>query len=44
LVAHDEEIHQATLNVREWHRWEVVKGFAEIEDFPVENIIEARVA
>lgn len=31
LIDHDEEIHEATLNVREWHRWEVVKGFAELE-------------
>ena len=31
LLPHDEEIHEATLNVRNWHRWEVVKGFAELD-------------
>lgn len=36
LIPHDEETHEATLAVRKWHRWEVVKGFedAREEDAP----------
>jgi len=38
LLPHDEEIHAATLSVREWHRWEVVKGFEGVEeDVPAEE-------
>lgn len=46
LLAHDEEMHQATLAVREWHRWQVVKGFEDesTEDVPVEELAEPRVA
>ena len=46
LLAHDEEMHQATLAVREWHRWQVVKGFEDEStgDVPVEELAEPRVA
>ncbi|MDR3699125.1 MAG: hypothetical protein P4L56_05785 [Candidatus Sulfopaludibacter sp.] len=46
LLAHDEELHRATLAVREWHRWQVTKGFeaARNEDVPVEELAEPRVA
>jgi hypothetical protein len=32
LLPHDEEIHQATLAIRKWHHWQVVKGFEVVED------------
>jgi len=47
LLAHDEEMHQATLAVREWHRWQVTKGFEQDdmpEDVPAEELTETRVA
>jgi hypothetical protein len=46
LLVHDEEMHQATLAVRKWHRWQVVKGFEETNDDVVEvpELIEPRVA
>lgn len=36
LLPHDEEMHQATLDIRDWHRWEVVKNF-EVEDLTMEE-------
>ena len=38
LIEHDEEIHEATLNVRQWFRGEVTKHFA---DYLVEEPEEA---
>jgi hypothetical protein len=32
LVAHDEEIHSATLNVKRWFAGEVTKNFEECDD------------
>ncbi len=34
LLPHDEEIHQATLAVRQWHHWQVVQGLEESQDEP----------
>jgi hypothetical protein len=36
LVPHDDEIHQATLNLREWFRYEVTKYFFE-EEVPLDE-------
>ena len=36
MVPHDEEIHEATLNLREWFRYEVTKYFFD-EELPVEE-------
>jgi hypothetical protein len=36
LVPHDEEIHQATLNLREWFHYEVTKYFFE-EEVPLDE-------
>ena len=46
LLAHDEEMHQATLAVREWHRRQVTKGFEDdgAGDVPAEELTEPRVA
>ncbi len=47
LLPHDEEIHQATLAVRKWHRGIVTKGFEDETDstaIPVEEIPEPQVA
>jgi hypothetical protein len=38
-MAHDEEIHAATLSVHEWHRWLVTQWFE-----PEEDPVEFRVA
>ncbi len=35
MVPHDDEIHTATLNLREWFRCEVTKYF--FDDIPVEE-------
>ena len=35
MVAHDDEIHEATLSLREWFRSEVTKYF--FDDIPVEE-------
>jgi hypothetical protein len=32
LIPHDEETHQATLAVRKWHRWQVIKGFDDTDE------------
>ena len=32
LLPHDDEMHEATLNVRKWHHWQVVKGFVVDEE------------
>ena len=46
LLPHDEEIHAATLAVRQWHRWQVTKGFddADGESAPAPDETESRVA
>ena len=45
LLPHDDEIHQATLAVREWHRAIVTKGFHDIElTVPTEELPEPQVA
>jgi hypothetical protein len=46
LLQHDEETHEATLAVRKWHRWEVIKGFAEVreEAARIQEMNEPRVA
>jgi hypothetical protein len=36
LVPHDDEIHEATLSVHEWYRWQVTQGFVPDETDPVE--------
>lgn len=47
LVDHNEEMHEATLAIREWHRGQVTKNFEEelIAQPELElEVIEARVA
>jgi hypothetical protein len=46
LLPHDEEIHEATLSVRDWHRWEVLKGFEveEVEPVEMEVFVQPQVA
>lgn len=46
MLPHDEEIHQATLAIREWHRWQVVKGLEEPEEESAvrEEFVEPQVA
>jgi hypothetical protein len=39
LVPHDEEIHAATLSLREWFKYEVTKYFFEEEEV-VEEVVE----
>lgn len=35
LLPHDEETHRATLAIRKWHRWQVIKGLEGSEgEFP----------
>lgn len=43
LLPHDEVTHQATLDIRKWHRWQVVKGL-EDEAAVRQEIEEPRVA
>jgi hypothetical protein len=46
LVPHDEEIHEATISVRDWHRWEVLKGFEveEVDPDELEIFVQPQVA
>ncbi|SPE32238.1 hypothetical protein SBA3_1850015 [Candidatus Sulfopaludibacter sp. SbA3] len=32
LLPHDPEMHEATLNIRKWHRWQVVKSLEGFEN------------
>ena len=44
LVAHDEEIHAATLSVRDWFRDQVTQGlneYLEAEDVPDATVLSA---
>lgn len=43
LLPHDEEMHEATLAIRKWHRWQVVKGL-EDEAAVCQELEEPRVA
>jgi hypothetical protein len=40
LIEHDEELHEATLRVKTWFRYEVTLGFFE-EQMEVQEEIEA---
>jgi len=39
MVPHDDEIHAATLSLREWFRYEVTKYFYE-EETPLDDEVE----
>ena len=41
LIEHDDELHEATLRVKSWFRYEVTLGFYEDEHLEVHEAIEA---
>jgi len=43
LTDHDEELHQATLDLREWHRYQVTKYFeyTDVDESPAVAVTAA---
>ena len=41
LIAHDDELHEATLSLRSWHRTQVTKYFVDTEEEEPEEVFTA---